>query len=564
MSTFSTTDQSPAKKPSDDRYWCRDHKGNRYSHDQAIDLIRAFHGHVAPGLAIGTKMVTVAMDRLPAGILFDAVCETTSCLPDAVQMLTPCTIGNGWLRIKDLGRYAVTLYDKFEGDGIRVSLDSGKLRRWPEFYDWFYKIKEKQDQDFDRLLEEIRLAGEGVLTLETVKIKPAYLVRRSKGRITTCPVCDEAFPAAHGRICRGCQGEAPCEPATLSPQPGPALNLIPVEAAIGRRALHDMTRIVAGMEKGPAIQSGAVITSGDICRLQKMGRNQVFVEDGRGPGQDWIHENQAALAFAEAMAGEGVSFQGPPREGKINLRTERSGLLVVDTDRLEAFNMVPGVMCAARKSYAVTGDNEEIAGTRAIPLYLPQRDFQAAMSVLGECPLFQVLLLKKARVGILVTGTEVFRGLIQDSFIPIIRKKIEAYGCTVTDGIIVPDDRLVICKGVKTLLDAGTEVLVTTAGLSVDPDDVTRQGLADAGCEDLIYGAPVLPGAMTLLARIGKVQVIGVPACGLYHRTTSFDLLLPRLLAGVTIGRRDLARMGHGAFCRNCPDCSYPKCGFGA
>ena len=546
-----------------DACWCRDHNGNPYDYDQAMGLIRNFHGHVAPGLAIGTRMVTMAMERLPDGILFDAVCETVSCLPDAVQMLTPCTIGNGWLRVRDLGRYAVTLYNKFEGDGIRVSIDSAKLRQWPEFYDWFYKIREKKDQNFDRLMEEIRLAGENVLTVQEATIKPVYLVRSSKGRIATCPRCGEAYPAGHGSICRGCAGDAPCEPGTRSFSQGPALESVPVQAAVGRRALHDMTRIVPGKEKGPAIQSGQVITDGDICRLQKMGRSQVFVESESDGHPQWVHENVAALAFAGAMAGEGVCFNSPPREGKVNLLAERDGLLVVDVDRLEAFNMVPGVMGSSQKSFKCVVKNEEIAGTRAIPLYLPRNDHDTALAVLAEKPLFRVLPIQSRTVGILVTGTEVFRGLIEDRFIPIIRKKVVAYGCTVADAIIVPDDRAAIADGVKALLDAGTELLVTTAGLSVDPDDVTRQGLADAGCTDLLYGAPILPGAMTLLARIGRVQVMGVPACGLFHSITSFDLLLPRILAGLAIGRRDLARMGHGAFCRNCDGCTYPRCRFG-
>ena len=543
--------------------WCRDHKGNCYAYDPAMALIRDFHGHVAPGLAIGTRMVALAMDRLPQGILFDAVCETVSCLPDAVQMLTPCTIGNGWLRVQDLGRYAVTLYDKFEGDGIRVFIDSAKLRQWPEFYDWFYKIKEKKDQDFKRLMEEIRLAGEDALTVQKITIKPSYLVRRSKGRIATCPLCGEAYPAAHGSICRGCKGDAPCGPGHTLLSPGPVLHPVPLEAAAGRRALHDMTRIVPGQEKGPAIQSGDLITDGDICRLQKMGRSRVFVGDATDAGEAWVHENEAAEAFAGAMAGEGVFFKGEPREGKINLLAGRDGLLVVDSERLEAFNMTPGVMCASRKSFQCVAQGEEIAGTRAIPLFLPRSDHETALAVLAENPLFRVLPIQSKTVGILVTGTEVFLGLIQDSFIPIIRKKVEAYGCTVVRTIIAPDDRAAIADGISTLLAAGAELIVTTAGLSVDPDDVTRQGLADAGCTDLLYGAPILPGAMTLLARIGRVRVMGVPACGLFHSITSFDLLLPRLLAGVEIGRQDLARMGHGAFCRNCDACAYPRCSFG-
>jgi formylmethanofuran dehydrogenase subunit E len=178
-------------------------------------LILEFHGHAAPGLVIGTKMVSLAMDSLPAGPLFDALCETASCLPDAVQMLTPCTIGNGWLRVEDLGRFAVILYDKSTGDGVRVFLDPGKLKAWPEFYDWFYKRKAKKDQDFNLLMEEIRKAGQGVLTVKAVKIKPSCLIRRSKGEIATCIRCKEAFPAVQGSICRGCQGEAPYEALPL-------------------------------------------------------------------------------------------------------------------------------------------------------------------------------------------------------------------------------------------------------------------------------------------------------------------------------------------------------------
>jgi formylmethanofuran dehydrogenase subunit E len=133
----------------------------------------------------------------------------------------------------------------------------------------------------------------------------------------------------------------------------------------------------------------------------------------------------------------------------------------------------------------------------------------------------------------------------------------------VVQALIVPDDRQAICDGIQELIAAGADLLVTTAGLSVDPDDVTRQGLRDAGTTEMLYGAPILPGAMTLLARIGPVQIIGVPACALYFKSTSFDLLLPRLLARLPITRLDLARMGHGAFCLECKACTFPKCPFG-
>ena len=220
--------------PPDDSYWCRDHRGTRYTLAQSLALIREFHGHAAPGVFIGTKMVSLAMERLPEGILFDALSETASCLPDAVQMLTPCTIGNQWLRIKDLGRYAVILYDKATGIGARVALDPERLKAWPEFYAWFYKRKEKKDQNVDLLMQEISLAGQAVLAVKAVIMKPSWLVRRSKGKIATCPLCGEAFPASQGSICRGCQGETPWEAHAIDKQEEPALRKDPAQSAIRR------------------------------------------------------------------------------------------------------------------------------------------------------------------------------------------------------------------------------------------------------------------------------------------------------------------------------------------
>jgi len=281
-------------------------------------------------------------------------------------------------------------------------------------------------------------------------------------------------------------------------------------------------------------------------------------------GPEWVHEDEAALAFAQSMAGEGVTFNEPPREGKINLLAADDGLLMVDELRLERFNLVPGVMCACRQGFTVLAQSRMLGATRAIPLYLPRADFHKAMAILGDGPLFKVLPLRQPRVGILVTGTEVFMGLVEDKFIPIITTKVEQFGVQVLKSLIVPDDRRAIGQGVQDLLDCGIDLVVTTAGLSVDPDDVTRQGLVDAGATDMLYGAPMLPGAMTLLAHIGGVQVMGVPACALYFKTTSFDLLLPRLLAGLEITRRDLARLANGAFCLECKVCTFPqKCPFG-
>jgi formylmethanofuran dehydrogenase subunit E len=534
-----------------------------YSYAEYLQIVKSFHGHIAPGMVIGGFIVDLALRQLPEDILFDAVCETKACLPDAVQLLTPCTIGNGWLKVVNLSRFAVNLYDKYQGNGVRVWLDAAKVGDWPEIKSWYMKLKPKAEQDKDLLMEQIREAGPSILSWRTIQIRPHFLNPRPRGGMAICPLCREGYPAQDGGICRACQGEAPYLEEAMDQAPAPDLQAVPVEKAVGRRALHDMTRIIPGESKGPAVKQGEIITVGDLCRLQQMGRRHLYVISGDGPGPEWVHEDEAALAFARAMAGAGVSHTDNPREGKVNLVAAYDGLLVVDEARLERFNLVPGVMAASRAGYTLMAQGRPLAGTRAIPLFLPRVDFLKALAVLEEGPLFQILPLRQPRVGILVTGTEVFLGLIEDKFIPIITAKVEKLQGQVVKSLIVPDDRAAIGTGARELLEAGIDLLVTTAGLSVDPDDVTRQGLIDAGATDLSYGAPILPGAMTLLARIGPVQVMGVPACALYFKTTSFDLLLPRLLAGVFPSRRDLAKIGHGAFCLECKVCTFPKCPFG-
>jgi len=530
-------------------------------------LVKAFHGSVAPGILLGGFMVAEVQKRLPQDRLYDALCETPACLPDAVQLLTPCTTGNGWLKVIDLGRYAVSFYDKENGTGMRVFVDSTKLADRPAILEWYYKRKPKNAQGKDRLIEEIKTAGASICSFEAVHVPARMRGKASRGTMVACPVCGEGYPAMHGAVCRGCQGEAPFTTASNAEAipflPAPVVNTVALNHAVGLPLLHDLTQIEPGRSKGPVFHRGQVIETGDICRLQRMGRQQLYVEKEIPPTVDWVHEDDAALSFAEAMAGDGVTHDHLPREGKITFTACNNGLLLIDKNRLEAFNMLEGVICATRQNYAVMQVGRPLAATRAVPLYLPRRQFEKALAVLRGRPIFRVLPMRRAAVGILVTGTEVFEKRIVDGFAPVIRNKVQRLDCQVVWQRIVPDDRQAIADAVAEAQSAQVNLLVTTAGLSVDPDDVTRLGLVDAGAEGVCYGAPVLPGAMLFLARIDGMQVIGVPACALYHKATSFDLVLPRLLARIDMGRRDLARLAEGAFCLGCKTCTFPKCGFG-
>jgi formylmethanofuran dehydrogenase subunit E len=180
-----------------------------YSYEEYIHLIKSFRGSLAPGLVIGGFMVDLAMKNLPPGEFFDAVCETAVCLPDSIQLLTPCTVGNGWLKVFEFGRFALTLYEKYSGEGVRVFLDAYKLGNWPEINAWFLKLKPKKEQDLQAILDQIKEAGPDLLSLQKVRVEPERLRRPKLGAVAICQVCHEAYPVRDGNKCRPCQGESP-------------------------------------------------------------------------------------------------------------------------------------------------------------------------------------------------------------------------------------------------------------------------------------------------------------------------------------------------------------------
>jgi formylmethanofuran dehydrogenase subunit E len=172
-------------------------------------MIKAFHGHVAPGVVLGGFMVDLAYQNLAEGEYFDAISETRSCLPDAIQLLTPCTVGNGWLRIIDLGRFALSLFEKYKGNGVRVYVDSQKLDDWPELRAFFFKLKPKKEQDFEVLMGEISLAHTSIFGVQKVMVDVGSSKSHHRDAFAVCPLCGEGYPVNDGETCLACQGKAP-------------------------------------------------------------------------------------------------------------------------------------------------------------------------------------------------------------------------------------------------------------------------------------------------------------------------------------------------------------------
>jgi hypothetical protein len=331
--------------------------------------------------------------------------------------------------------------------------------------------------------------------------------------------------------------------------------------AVGTKLAHDMTEVRPGEFKGAAFQKGHTVCDEDLCRLQKMGKNHLYVVD---LDENEIHEDQAAAILADALAGEGIVWKDEPREGKIKLLADRDGLFAVNTAALAAFNMVDEVMCATLHNHTLVKKGELVAATRAIPLVMKRTPIERAAAIARQNgAVLTVNSIRKARVGLVITGNEVYHGLIEDRFAPILTEKVEALGSQVAGVALAPDDAGLISKAIRSNLDQGCNLLMLSGGMSVDPDDVTRQGIRSAGASEMHYGASVLPGAMFLVAYVGDVPLLGIPACGLFHRITVLDLVLPRILTGEKIGKTELAFHGHGGLCKDCKQCVYPHCPFG-
>jgi len=336
---------------------------------------------------------------------------------------------------------------------------------------------------------------------------------------------------------------------------------INVENAVGLPLAHDITEVRPGEFKGVAFKKGHKVEREDVCHLMRLGKRHLYViEDEAGK----VHEDDAVQELARALAGEGILYDEKPSEGKLQLYAKYDGLLKINVDALVAFNMIQDVMCASIHTNSPVTQGQKIAGTRAIPLTIDRKILDRAVHLaVEEAPVLKVLPFRSMKARLAITGSEVYNGLIEDRFQAIVEKKLKAYGASLIETVILPDDRQTIADTLRSFAEKGTDLIITTGGMSVDPDDVTRLGIRDMGVHREYYGAGVLPGTMFLLAYRGDLPIMGIPACALYHERTVFDLMLPRILAGDQPDNRDLAALAHGGLCMDCRPCKFPACSFG-
>jgi len=332
---------------------------------------------------------------------------------------------------------------------------------------------------------------------------------------------------------------------------------IRVEEAVGSLLPHDITAIVPGKFKGPAFKKGRIIKKEDISALLKIGKEKIWALE---ISKDEYHEDEAAKKF-RALAGGNVTATGPS-EGKISFFAGKSGLFLVDRETVDRINAVQDVALSTRHSFVPVKRGEIIAGIRIVPLATKKKNAEKVLRAATAGKLLEIAPFKKKKCAIIVTGSEVAKGRIKDKFRPVIENKLKKYGSSVNFFKIVTDDETLI-KAAILKAKKKCNIIILTGGMSVDPDDVTRLAIKQAGAKIISYGAPVLPGNMFLAAYIGKIPVLGIPACALFYKTTVFDLFLPMALADVQITRKNILSRGYGGLCLGCRVCVFPDCPFG-
>ena len=339
------------------------------------------------------------------------------------------------------------------------------------------------------------------------------------------------------------------------------MKLMKTEDAVGQVICHDITQIIRGVTKDAVFRKGHVITEEDIPVLLSVGKDHIYVWEN---DETMMHENEAAEVLCAICKGENIS-RGEVKEGKIELAAECDGVLRIDREKLTAVNSFGQMMIAARHGDFPVKKGDKLAGTRIIPLVIEKEKMEQVQNICGDEPIMKVEPYINRKAGIVTTGNEVFYGRIKDEFTPVVVQKLGESGAELAGQKITNDESANIERAIKEFLDEGCDLIVCTGGMSVDPDDRTPLAIRNVCGDAVTYGAPVLPGAMFMLAYYGeaKIPVMGLPGCVMYARRTIFDLVLPRIMTGEILEKSDFDRFGEGGLCLNCKVCTFPNCGFG-
>lgn len=316
-----------------------------------------------------------------------------------------------------------------------------------------------------------------------------------------------------------------------------------VEDAVGKPLAHDVIQYGPGTKK-VLYRRGHVISSENLEDLKDSGNYRVYVNEGKG--ETGVHEEEAAMRMARAAAGENIAIKDPSK-GRVRLAAEAPGLLKVNTDAITEVDLLKDFVIATKRKDTGVKTDEEVASVKIFPLAIEEARLKKVEKILEENkPVIKVIPPQIEKIAVLITGNEIYSGRIDDAFESALKKKLKPYNLTINRTEILPDDKEKIMEMILECKDEGFELILTTGGMAIDAGDMTPEAIEETGAKILPRGTPVFPGNMTMVAYLDGVPILGLPACVIPDQRTSFDFLLPRVLANEELTKRDIAELGHG------------------
>lgn len=333
---------------------------------------------------------------------------------------------------------------------------------------------------------------------------------------------------------------------------------IKVQNAVGMELCHDITEMNDGF-KGVAFKRGHIIRQEDIGHMLRIGKQHIFVwEENAGE----VHEDDCARRMAAMAPVEGAHYT-EPAEGKVLLFADQRGLFRVNRKLLNKINTIGDItICTLPDHYPVEA-GDRLASMRIVPLVTQEEQIREAEMLCAKEKLLDLRPYQHKKVGVIITGSEVYHGRIQDKFGPVIQAKMKQYPCEIIGICICEDDLGEIIEAAKKHLENGADFLIFTGGMSVDPDDLTPTAIRRLGADIIRHGVPSQPGNMTLVAYLGDIPILGVPGAAIKLPTTVFDVLLPQIFTGDKISKEELTDLADGGLCQMCKVCHWPNCTFG-
>ncbi|MEF3275448.1 MAG: molybdopterin-binding protein [Chloroflexus sp.] len=321
------------------------------------------------------------------------------------------------------------------------------------------------------------------------------------------------------------------------------IETLPPAAAVGHILCHNL----ADAQGRKAFSKGQRLQVEDLERLTELGIVAVRVAV---LAPDDVHEDEAAVRLAQIVAGPGVTI-GEPHAGRVNLRAASTGLLLIDAEALLAINMIDGLTVATLPLHMLVTPGQMLATIKIIPFAVPAADLEQAAMVAGSSGVMQVATLKRRRIGVALVSSPPARARVERVMLPAIAGRIADLGATMVARCALSLDEAEVAEGLAALVAAGADLIVTAGETSVvDRDDVIPRAVRRLGGEIAHYGAPVEPGNLLLLAYLpgasDSIPLIGAPGCVRSRDQNIVDLVLPRLMAGERLGRRDIAALGLG------------------